>query len=218
MSIDLQTMPAASRTRTDPNSRAACDIMVVDDQTANLKVMEEILRREGHGVQCFASGRLAIEAALRNPPDLVLLDINMPEMTGFEVCQRLKAEPKLAQIPVIFLSGSTSASDKVKAFRWGGVDYVTKPFQLDEVRARVDTHLKVHRLQKELQLHASHLEELVIERTRELAETQARLRVLDRAKGDFLKLISHEFRSPERSSRRGRTSHGQAGRSRQRAV
>jgi signal transduction histidine kinase len=94
------------------------------------------------------------------------------------------------------LSALSDASDKVYAFQCGGVDYVTKPFHVDEVQARVQTHLKIHQLQKELQLHANHLEELVAERTRELAETQARLRVLDRAKSDFLRLIHHELRSP----------------------
>jgi signal transduction histidine kinase len=112
------------------------------------------------------------------------------------VCELLKADEKLARIPVIFLSALTDANDKVQAFQCGGVDYVTKPFQVDEVQARVQTHLKMHRLQEELQLHANHLEELVASRTCELAESQARLRVLDQAKGDFLRLIHHELRSP----------------------
>ena len=171
-------------------------IMAVDDQPANLKLLEELLSRQGYIVRSFPRGRLALEAAARNPPDLILLDINMPEMSGFKVCELLKADEKLACIPVIFLSALTDASDKVQAFQCGGVDYVTKPFQVDEVQARVQTHLKMHRLQTELQLHANHLEELVAARTCELAESQARLRVLDRAKSDFLKLIHHELRSP----------------------
>src|SRR3984957_18898950 len=171
-------------------------IMAVDDQPANLKLLEELLTRQGYIVRSFPRGRLALEAAARNPPDLILLDINMPEMSGFKVCELLKADEKLACIPVIFLSALTDASDKVQAFQCGGVDYVTKPFQVDEVQARVQTHLNLHRLQKELQLHANHLEELVASRTRELAESQGRLRVLDRAKSDFLRLIHHELRSP----------------------
>jgi two-component system sensor histidine kinase/response regulator len=171
-------------------------IMAVDDQPANLKLLEDLLSQQGHTVVSFPGGRLALEAAARNPPDLILLDINMPEMSGFKVCERLKADEKLATIPVIFLSALSDASDKVHAFQCGGVDYVTKPFQVDEVQARVRTHLKIHQLQKELQLHANHLEELVESRTRELAETQARLKVLDRAKSDFLRLIHHELRSP----------------------
>src|ERR1700691_4079306 len=171
-------------------------IMAVDDQPANLKLLEELLSQQGYIVRSFPRGRLALEAAARNPPDLILLDINMPEMNGFKVCELLKSDENLAAIPVIFLSALTDASDKVQAFQCGGVDYVTKPFQVDEVQARVQTHLNMHRLQKELQLHANHLEDLVASRTRELAESQGRLRVLDQAKSDFLRLIHHELRSP----------------------
>jgi len=170
--------------------------MAVDDQPSNLKLLEDLLSQQGHVVRSFPRGRLALEAAIRNPPDLVLLDIDMPEMSGFRVCELLKSDDKLAAIPVIFLSALSDSGDKVRAFQCGGVDYVTKPFQVDEVQARVQTHLKIHQLQKELQLHANHLEELVVARTSELAETQARLKVLDRAKSDFLRLIHHELRSP----------------------
>jgi two-component system sensor histidine kinase/response regulator len=174
----------------------AYQIMAVDDQPANLKLLEDLLSQRGHLVRSFPRARLALEAAARNPPDLVLLDIDMPEMSGFKMCELLKADEKLAAIPVIFLSALTDAEDKVRAFQCGGVDYVTKPFQVDEVQARVQTHLTIHNLQKELQSHANHLEDLVASRTRELAESQARLKVLDRAKSDFLKLIHHELRSP----------------------
>ena len=121
------------------------NIMVVDDQPANLKLLEDLLTQQGHGVRSFPRGRLALEAAARNLPDLILLDINMPEMNGFEVCQKLKADEKLAGIPVLFLSALNETRDKVNAFRSGGVDYITKPFQLEEVRARVETHLQLHR-------------------------------------------------------------------------
>lgn len=171
-------------------------IMAVDDQPANLKLLEDLLNQQGHTVRSFPRGRLALEAASRNPPDLILLDINMPDMSGFQVCELLKSDQKLAAIPVIFLSALNDANDKVRAFQCGGVDYVTKPFQVDEVQARVRTHLKLHQLQKELQLHADHLEDLVNARTKELEESQARLQVLDRAKSDFLRLIHHELRSP----------------------
>jgi two-component system, sensor histidine kinase and response regulator len=178
------------------HSNGQSHIMAVDDQPANLKLLEDLLRHQGHFVRSFPRGRLALEAAARNPPDLILLDINMPEMSGFQVCEALKSDETLATIPVIFLSALSDASDKVHAFQCGGVDYVTKPFQVDEVQARVRTHLKIHQLQKELQLHANHLEDLVASRTHELAETQGRLKVLDRAKSDFLRLIHHELRSP----------------------
>ena len=121
------------------------NIMVVDDQPANLKLLEDLLTQQGHLVRSFPRGRLALDAASRNLPDLILLDINMPEMNGFEVCKRLKADEKLAPVPVLFLSALNETKDKLDAFRAGGVDYITKPFQLEEVRARVDTHLQLHR-------------------------------------------------------------------------
>jgi CheY-like chemotaxis protein len=121
------------------------NIMVVDDQPANLKLLEDLLTQQGHAVRSFPRGRLALDAASRNPPDLILLDINMPEMNGFEVCKLLKADESLAPVPVLFLSALNETRDKVNAFRSGGVDYITKPFQLEEVRARVETHLALHR-------------------------------------------------------------------------
>ena len=111
--------------------------MAVDDQPSNLKLLEDLLSQQGHVVRSFPRGRLALEAAIRNPPDLVLLDIDMPEMSGFRVCELLKSDDKLAAIPVIFLSALTDSGDKVRAFQCGGVDYVTKPFQVDEVQARL---------------------------------------------------------------------------------
>jgi response regulator RpfG family c-di-GMP phosphodiesterase len=127
------------------DAQPKCNLMVVDDQPANLKLLEDLLTQQGHAVRSFPRGRLALDGAARNPPDLILLDINMPEMNGFEVCERLKADDKLAHIPVLFLSALNETRDKVTAFRSGGVDYITKPFQLEEVRARVETHLQLHR-------------------------------------------------------------------------
>jgi two-component system sensor histidine kinase/response regulator len=172
------------------------NIMIVDDNPANLKLLEDMLRQQGHEVQAFPRGRLALDAAARNPPDLILLDINMPEMNGYEVCERLKSSGSVAGIPVIFLSALTETEDKVKAFHSGAVDYISKPFQFEEVHARVETHLKLHRLQKALERHNEHLEEVVAARTRELAEANQRLTILDRSKNEFLNLISHEFRTP----------------------
>jgi CheY-like chemotaxis protein len=122
--------------------------MVVDDQPANLKLMENMLKKQGYGVRSFPRGRMALTAAEQRAPNLILLDINMPEMNGYEVCERLKSDPRLAGIPVIFLSALDATEDKVKAFRSGGVDYVSKPFQLEEVQARVETHLKLRRAQQ----------------------------------------------------------------------
>jgi response regulator RpfG family c-di-GMP phosphodiesterase len=127
------------------DARPQSNIMVVDDQPANLKLLEDLLAHQGYSVKSFPRGRLALEAAERSTPDLILLDINMPEMNGFEVCQRLKADERLAAVPVLFLSALQETDDKLNAFRSGGVDYITKPFQLEEVRARVETHLQLQR-------------------------------------------------------------------------
>ncbi len=175
---------------------ARSDIMIVDDNPANLKLLEDMLLEEGHEVRSFPLGRLALAAAIRNPPDLILLDINMPEMNGYEVCGRLKANGDLSNIPVIFLSALNEIQDKVKAFRAGAVDFISKPFQFEEVHARVETHLKLHDLQRALKQQNESLEETVAARTRELAEVNQRLTILNRSKNEFLNLISHEFRTP----------------------
>ena len=172
------------------------NIMVVDDNPANLKLLEDMLRQHRYEVRSFPRGRLALAQALENPPDLILLDINMPELNGYEVCERLKSNDGLRDIPVIFLSALNDIQDKVKAFRCGAVDYISKPFQIEEVHARVETHLKLHALQQALTRQNEHLEESVAARTRELAEANQRLTILDRSKSDFLNLISHEFRTP----------------------
>ncbi len=113
-------------------SRVA-NIMVVDDTAANLQVLAGMLKDRGYKVRPVPSGKLALLAARRDPPDLILLDINMPEMNGYEVCERLKADGALKGIPVIFISALTEQMDKVKAFAIGGVDYITKPFQMEEL-------------------------------------------------------------------------------------
>jgi sigma-B regulation protein RsbU (phosphoserine phosphatase) len=133
------------------NPEPPADILVVDDTPANLQVLSGMLKDRGYRVRPVPGGKLALAAARRDPPDLILLDINMPDVNGYEVCERLKADPALAGIPVIFISALTEQLDKVKAFAVGGVDYLTKPFQMEELHARVETHLKVRRLQTELE-------------------------------------------------------------------
>ena len=146
--------------------------MVVDDQPAYLKLLNAMLGQQGYEVRLFPEGRLALAGAVRQPPDLILLDVTMPEMSGFEVCDQLRSHPHLAHIPVIFLSGSDEIEDKVRAFRSGAADYITKPFQFDEFQSRVATHLQVHRLQLAQQRHADQLEELIRARTRDVEESR----------------------------------------------
>ncbi len=177
-------------------SRPQDDILIVDDTPENLQLLAHMLSEQGYKTRPVLSGRLALQAAEREPPDLILLDINMPDLRGYEVCEQLKANPRLKDIPVIFLSARTEPLDKVRAFRSGGVDYVTKPFDFEEVQARVATHVSLRRLRQDLEDHNRHLEEIVRQRTRELAEAQQRLLLLGQAKDDFLHLISHELRTP----------------------
>src|SRR5271165_4171161 len=133
-------------------------ILLVDDAPANLQVLAGMLKDRGYKARPVPSGKLALLAARKDPPDLILLDINMPEMNGYEVCEQLKADDQLKGIPVIFISALTEPLDKVKAFAIGGVDYLTKPFQMEELHARVETHLKLRRLQIELEGYARRLE------------------------------------------------------------
>jgi phosphoserine phosphatase RsbU/P len=133
-------------------------ILIVDDAPANLQVLAGMLKDRGYKARPVPSGKLALLAARRDPPDLILLDINMPEMSGYEVCEHLKADGQLKGIPVIFISALTEPLDKVKAFAIGGVDYLTKPFQMEELHARVETHLKLRRLQIEVEEYSRRLE------------------------------------------------------------
>lgn len=127
------------------------DILIVDDTPANLDVLSTMLTRHGYKVRPALSGSLALKAAQSAPPDLILLDILMPGMDGYMVCERLKEMESTREIPVIFISALDDVRDKVKAFQSGGVDYITKPFQLREVLARIENHLTLDRLHKQVQ-------------------------------------------------------------------
>lgn len=147
-------------------------IMIVDDTPLNLMILEEILGRQGYRVSAFTRGDMALKAVTENSPDLILLDIMMPEMSGFEVCRLLKQDNKLREIPVIFISALDDTASKVNAFSEGGVDYITKPFNDDEVRARVGTHLKLRRTQLELEQYSHHLEDMVKVKVKEILNSQ----------------------------------------------
>lgn len=126
-------------------------VLIVDDTPANLELLAGMLKEKGCKVRAALNGRLALESVHSSPPDLILLDINMPEMNGYELCEILKSDIKYKEIPVIFLSASTEMVDKVKAFGVGGADYITKPFQLEEVQARVDTQLTLKKAREYLE-------------------------------------------------------------------
>jgi phosphoserine phosphatase RsbU/P len=128
-----------------------CSILIVDDTPNNLRLLSQMLAEHGYRVRAVMSGVRALEAVKMAPPDMILLDIRMPHMDGFEVCRQLKADDSLRHIPVIFISALDDIQEKVNAFSLGGLDYITKPFQLEEVLARVGTHLSLQRLQKQLQ-------------------------------------------------------------------
>ncbi|OCQ94324.1 hybrid sensor histidine kinase/response regulator [Oscillatoriales cyanobacterium USR001] len=125
-------------------------ILIVDDQPSNLRFLSKILTNQGYQVKRAISGQLGLNAAISDLPNLILLDIMMPEMDGYEVCQRLKNIEETCSIPIIFLSGLDDIQDKLKAFQVGGIDYIIKPFQVEEVLARIDTQIAIQKLNKQL--------------------------------------------------------------------
>jgi signal transduction histidine kinase len=154
------------------------NVIVVDDTPANLQLLTGMLKERGYKVRPVPSGKLALQAAKNDPPDLILLDIMMPEMDGYEVCERLKADEKLREISVIFISALNETMDKVKAFGVGGVDYVTKPFHFEEVNARVSTHLELQR------------------QRRRLKENYEQLRRLEELRDNLVHMVVHDLRNP----------------------
>lgn len=134
-------------------------ILLVDDQPQNLELLSDLLEEQGYEVQQAINGLVALEVIPIACPDVILLDINMPELDGYTVCQRLKADPQTQDVPVIFISAFDEAWDKVKAFSVGGNDYITKPFKTIEVLVRVENQLQIRRLQQDLQEKNRQLQE-----------------------------------------------------------
>lgn len=146
-------------------------ILIVDDEIANLKLLAELLTQQGYQVRPTESPQLAIDSAFSQPPSLILLDVKMPIIDGFEVCRRLKQDARTRDIPVIFISALQSTDDKVRGFEAGGVDFITKPIQEDEVLARVRTHMELRHMR-------NNLEQLVLMRSAELGKSEAKYRGL----------------------------------------
>jgi two-component system, sensor histidine kinase and response regulator len=153
-------------------------VLVVEDTIESLRLLTDLLDEQGYEVRAVTNGRQALQAVEQDPPDLILLDINMPELDGYEVCRRLRASDRSKDVPVIFITALTDTADMVRAFDTGGVDYVTKPFQVEEVLARVKTHLALRRAQTEL------------------ADSYARLRALEHLRDDLVHMVIHDLRSP----------------------
>ncbi|MEM7032695.1 MAG: hybrid sensor histidine kinase/response regulator [Chloroflexota bacterium] len=179
--------------------QSSIDILAVDDTRANLRLLTSILTEQGYNVRPVPNGRLALSSVEAKPPDLILLDIDMPEMTGFEVCERLKADERFQDIPVLFISVLSDTTDKVKAFSVGGVDYITKPFQAEEVLARVQTHLALNAMQQYLKKQNVLLQQEVIERQKAekgLIAMRDQALVSSQLKDEILSRVSHELRTP----------------------
>jgi two-component system sensor histidine kinase/response regulator len=191
-------------------SHKKSEVLIVDDIPSNLNFLSEVLHLEGISVLLATSGVDAIEIARYKHPDLILLDIAMPMMDGYEVCARLKEDPSTLDIPVIYLTARTEPEDILKGFESGAVDYILKPFNATELIARVRTHLELRAKTEALKSVNFHLEEQVRQRTaeitdanRNLTDTNRKLALayeelseLDKAKDEFIRHINHELRTP----------------------
>ena len=166
------------------------NILVVDDIPSNLDLLSEVLSAVGFEVRPVKSGGLALISAQTVVPDLILLDVMMPEMDGYEVCRKLKEHERTRDVPVIFVSALEESVDKVKGFNVGGVDFINKPFQAEEVLARVETHLELRRVQSRLEFQKSQLEQ-------EIAEREKAERELNRYQEQIAGILERKLRHPE---------------------
>ncbi len=166
------------------HSKNKANILVVDDKPENLRLLAQTLTKEGYEVRGVVNGFMALRVVSSIRPDLILLDINMPEMNGYEVCQQLKANPQTQKIPIVFLSANNDSIDKVKAFNVGAVDYISKPFQIDEVLVRIKNQLELQAAQLEVSQLNSQLELRIKDRTAqlELANQELQQEIIERRK------------------------------------
>ena len=164
-------------------------VLIVDDNLVNIEVLGAALDRD-YGIRFATGGAEGLELATRVPPDLILLDVMMPDMDGYETCRRLRADRQLRDIPVIFISALDDVADKVKAFQAGGSDYVTKPFHLEEVQARVSTHVALYRTRRNLaELEAAHAK--LKEMSNQLLQSEKMASIGQLAAG-----VAHEINNP----------------------
>lgn len=182
---------------------SSATILIVDDNPQNLQVLAKILQDNKYEIEFATNGETALEWIKSNQFGLILLDINMPGMNGFEVCKTIRNNPDMDNIPVIFLSADTDRESILKGFELGAQDYISKPFDSRELLARVRTHLALKDSLEKLENLNKSLEEKVAERTKQLKEANEKLETtniklldLDRAKTEFLHIISHEIRTP----------------------
>ena len=158
-----------------PIKRSKQSILIVDDTKENLMVLDEMLSKEDYQVRFATSGAFALNAVKQACPDLILLDVKMPQMDGFEVCKRLKANEKTKDIPIIFLTVAKGRHEKVKGFSMGAVDYITKPFSPEEVLVRIKTHLQMRHMQVQLESTLGNVQQQVREQNEELIKTNKTL-------------------------------------------
>ena len=171
-------------------------ILIVDDVPKNIQVLGNILINEEYQISYTQDGYHALSLIRKNKFDLILLDIMMPEIDGYEVCKRIMANPETASIPIIFLTAKADKESVIKGFKYGASDYITKPFNPEELLSRVRTHLELKYKKEILENINFELEQKVQKRTAELSAANKKLLTLDKAKSDFLNIISHEIRTP----------------------
>lgn len=171
-------------------------ILVVDDSLVNLAVINEILEQQGFDVLLANTGERALKSAQEMPPDLILLDVMMPGWDGYETCRRIKSDPIIGHIPILFISGLGDTKNKVEAFQVGAVDYVSKPFQEKELLARVHTHVELARLRQNLEKEVESKTAKIRSLMEALQISYQKAQEASVLKTQFLRNISHEFRTP----------------------